>query len=98
MPFKIILDNREHGIAEILKTRSIPFPEPKPQLALGDILITNSDDSGLIHADETKKSANKLLAPSKTSKNESDEKIENSDTKITLVIERKSFTDLKASM
>jgi ERCC4-type nuclease len=107
MAFTFILDTRERYITELFKERSIYFPEPKPQLDLGDILITNdksvgknSDDSNFATSPDIKVLANKLLGGGKKTK-DSDEKISNSidsTQTITLTIERKTFTDLKASM
>lgn len=102
MSFGFILDTREHHITKIFKDRSIPFPTPKPQLDLGDILITNcktrgNSDNKLL---EDKSSINVRAAASKLlgSKEVIEEKIETDSSPITLVIERKTFTDLKASM
>lgn len=95
MSFGFILDTREHHITEIFEERSIDFLKPKPQLDLGDILITNSKNTTSSSSALVDSKANKLLGKSS---DEKDEKIENSSVPITLVIERKTFTDLKASM
>ena len=60
----------------------------------------NSDDSNFATSPDIKVLANKLLGGGKKTK-DSDEKISNSidsTQTITLTIERKTFTDLKASM
>jgi ERCC4-type nuclease len=102
MSFGFILDTREHHITKIFKERSINFPEPKPQLDLGDILITNcntgaTSSTKLLEDKSVRATANKLLG---SKKEIVEEKIDNNtdSNPITLVIERKTFTDLKASM
>lgn len=90
MAFRIILDMRERHLAENLQALKVSFE--LRTLDLGDIIITNDPHSPSISNTETNNAASRLLGSSKN-----EEKIEPGDA-ITLVIERKSFTDLKASL
>jgi len=95
MPFRLILDSREQHLATCLQGLKIKFEPPKT-LDLGDILITNSSET--THApdnSEVNKSKMKLL---KEEKKEPENNSTSKSQQITLVIERKRFTDLKASI
>lgn len=95
MSFRIILDSRERHLATCLQRMNMLLEEPQT-LDLGDILITNSSEklknTGI---SETDKAAMKLL---KEERIESENKSNSDSPTITLVIERKRFTDLKASL
>src|ERR1700731_2779941 len=93
MSFRFILDTREHHITEVFERRSISFMKPKPQLDLGDILITNEPETTSFEVNDTK--ASRLMG-SGSSKDEI--KSEELQSSITLVIERKTFKDLMSSM
>ena len=86
MPIKYILDTREKGLQAFFIKNSVKF-ETK-QLDLGDILILYSKGE-IINPEEENSNENKLL---KREVKQQEHPIH------TFVIERKSFTDLKASM
>jgi ERCC4-type nuclease len=86
MPIKYILDTREKALQSFFIKNSISF-ETK-QLDLGDILILYSKGE-IVNPEEANSNENKLL--------KKEIKIQEHPVH-TFVIERKSFTDLKASM
>lgn len=88
MPVKYILDTRERKLQDIFAANSIPFTTK--QLDLGDILILYSKGEIVNNMEQENKAANKLLRTEPVLKSEHETH--------TIVIERKSFTDLKASM
>jgi ERCC4-type nuclease len=90
MPIKYILDNRENRLRECFKSNKILFEEK--QLDLGDIAILYSKSE--INNSNISDNANRLLKRQNTK----DEKIENNDPVYTILIERKSFTDLHSSI
>jgi len=89
MPTQFILDTREHGLQAIFNRNSIPHKVK--QLDLGDILILYSKGEIKDKNDQMSDAGKKLLRVDK-----SDEKI--GDEIHTIVIERKSFSDLKSSL
>lgn len=92
MSFRIILDSRERHLATCLEGLKTSF-ESKT-LDLGDIIITNNKGNHIENSD-VENAKMKLL---KSDDCKEPEQKSNSDTPITLVIERKRFTDLKASI
>lgn len=96
MPTKIVIDKRERALITVFEQQSAEH-ETK-QLDLGDIQILHSKGS-LTEAKEVTESqaARKLLRTGDTSKEESIEG-ENKTEVYSILIERKTFTDLKASM
>lgn len=101
MSIKFILDTREHSLQSLFIKNSIPF-ETK-QLDLGDIVILYSKNG---FKDEIKNdlnmstSAKKLLGIKQDNQeNKETDKQDSKDNDVyTIVIERKTYTDLKASM
>lgn len=96
MSFRIILDSRERHLITCLQRLNVIVEEPRT-LDLGDILITNGADNVKDVKDvddQTRKAASKLLKEDVKLDNKSESEV----TPITLVIERKRFTDLKASL
>lgn len=101
MPIKYILDTREEELQKLYTNNNIPFESI--QLDLGDILILYSKKNfSDIDSKQNKISPNacKLLKSSNESSSSSSSPPESiEEEKVhTIVIERKSYTDLKASM
>ena len=95
MPFRIILDERERHLALALRGRNVAFE--LRTLDLGDILITNAPLSSVIADPDVSSAASRLLGGSNVGGSKDEEKI-TAEPPITLVIERKSFTDLRGSL
>lgn len=92
MSFRIILDSREKHLAACLDELKISY-ESKT-LDLGDIIITTDKEKHFGNS-EVENAKMKLL---KNDDCKESEKKPNSDSPITLVFERKRFTDLNSSM
>lgn len=92
MSFRVILDLRERHLATCLESLKVPFDSKI--LDLGDIIITNNSEiSKKSDVSEAEKSKMKLLK-----EDIEENKLESNSSPITIVIERKRFTDLKASL
>jgi ERCC4-type nuclease len=92
MSFRIILDSREKHLITCLEAMKVAINSKT--LDLGDIIITNSSENHPVNS-EVECAKSKLLKGSDEDKKDSKQSSEGA---ITLVVERKRFTDLKASI
>lgn len=97
---QIIIDSREKYLTEMFEKNNIPFK--MEMLSLGDIIITNENiqivDNQTILNNKLLGIDNSKLIKEDLNQTKEENKEENIKEKIKIVIERKTYTDLKSSM